>query len=308
LRALGFAHWNDFLVTSSESIHAQLDAYCRRGHRVVEGWLLPNAIVALRELAEAQRQFGVAGPSCEIGVHHGRLFIVLHLLRTEDERSLAIDLFEQQEQNVDGSGRGSRAALLENLRRHAGGIQGVELLAANSLALTAERIVDLCGGRPRLFSIDGGHTAEATCNDLRLAHDAVCDGGLVILDDYFNPHWPAVSEGACAFFSRDNANLAPVAIGANKFFFAKGETAAATYRRHLLARHSGLKTSTVFGGPVVCMDDQSTLRQRMAAHPSWLAVRNTSVGRGLRLMKRLIVASRQRLADTGRSRKESRHR
>lgn len=281
-------------MIQGESIRVRLERYCARNHRFVEGWLLPAAIVAIRELAKVQRQLGISGPACEIGVHHGRLFILLHLLRVQGERSLAIDLFEDQDQNIDGSGKGSRLALLANLQRYGGGTEDVELLAENSLRLTPERIVGLCGGPPRLFSIDGGHTAEATRNDLRLAHDAVCDGGLVILDDYFNPHWPSVSEGACSFFRHDNAKLTPVAIGANKFIFTKGEVAAESYRRHLLTRAHGCKVSTAFDRNVVCLDDKRTWRQRMTSHSSWLAIRETRVGRTLRLLKRLGVRWRPR--------------
>ena len=248
---------------------------------------MKEAIEGICDLAAMQRGQGIVGPVCEIGVHHGRLFVLLHLLSGPTERSLAVDLFEMQGENLDGSGKGSRDRLLHNLRVHGCDLARVKLLAENSLRLTAERIVDLCGGRPRLFSIDGGHTAEATRNDLMLAHEVVCDGGLVILDDYFNMSWPAVSEGACAFMLHDNSVLMPVAIGANKFFFSKGEEAAAGYRRRLSETRPGTKMSTVFGRDVVCFKSP-TLRQRVTAHPRWLKMRDTQVGQALRRLKRVI--------------------
>ena len=66
------------------------------GHRHVEGWLEIGAISGLMLISETQRAKGIAGSLAEIGVHHGRLFIVLSLLRTEEERALAIDVFEDQ--------------------------------------------------------------------------------------------------------------------------------------------------------------------------------------------------------------------
>ena len=264
-----------------------LESYCKVGNRRVEGWLIQGAIETICELAAMQSDDGIAGPACEIGVHHGRLFILLQLLSGPTERSLAIDLFEMQAENVDGSGKGSRDQLLRNLRAHGCDLARVDLLAENSLRLTAGRIVELCQGRPRLFSIDGGHTAEATRNDLELAHEAVCDGGLVILDDYFNMSWPAVSEGACAFMLQNNAVLMPVAITANKFFFSRGKEAAAGYRRRLREAHPGAKMSTVFGRDVVSFKTP-TLRQRVTAHPRWLNMRDTPLGQALRGLKRLI--------------------
>ena len=267
-----------------------LERYCGTGNRAVEGWLAHGAISALCSLAQAQRGLGIEGPVCEIGVHHGRLFILLHLLSARDERSLAIDLFEAQDENVDRSGKGSREHLMDNLRTHGCDLGRIELLAENSLRLTATRIVELCRGMPRLFSIDGGHTAEATHNDMMLANEAVCDGGLVILDDFFNSAWPAVSEGACAFMRRAEAQLLPVAITANKFVFTKGEHAAETYRDNFLRAWPGSKVSTVFGRKVVCFaaPTRATLRQRVTASPRWIKIRQTPVGLALQKLKRWV--------------------
>lgn len=258
-----------------------LDSYRSTGHETVDGWLMHGAIETTCDLAAMQRVSGIQGPVCEIGVHHGRLFILLHLLSADSERSLAVDLFDMQHENVDNSGMGSRDALLRNLCRHGCDLGRIELLAENSLRLTASRIIESCRGRPRLFSIDGGHTAEVTSHDLMLAHEAVCDGGIVILDDYFNPAWPAVSEGACAFMQRHNADLVPIAITSNKFFFAKGEKPAHAYRRRLIENRLAVNMSTVFGREVACFEPP-TLRQRVAADPRWKRVRQTRAGRVLR--------------------------
>jgi hypothetical protein len=43
------------------------------------------------------------------------LFIALSTLRRESEYGVAVDVFEQQQLNPDGSGRGDYAALMRNL-------------------------------------------------------------------------------------------------------------------------------------------------------------------------------------------------
>ena len=265
-----------------------LERYRTTGHEFVEGWLAQGAIEATCALSALQRSRGIKGPVCEIGVHHGRLFILLHLLSQGRERSVAIDLFEMQDENVDGSGKGSRDHLMHNLRAHGCDLERIDLIAENSLRVTPARIAALCGGRPRLFSIDGGHTAQVTRNDLRLANASVCEGGVVILDDFFNSSWPAVSEGACAFMHEDGGQLLPVGITSNKFFFARGEDAAAAYRRHLLAGNPGATMSRVFEQDVVCFEpaQRPTLRHIVTSHPRWLKIRQTPVGQALRGLKR----------------------
>ena len=268
---------------------SHLAKYAVAGHRRVEGWLGQGAVDVICEFARIQEEHEIQGPVCEIGVHQGRLFILLHLLTRPAERSLAIDLFERQDENVDESGCGARQALLNNLGLHGGDLSRIELLAENSLRLDAERIVTLCNGKPRLFSVDGGHTAEITRNDLRLARDSICEGGVVILDDYFNSQWPGVSEGTCRFMSAERGTLVPVAITSNKFFFSNSEQAASVYRSRLLRQHAEAGVVTAFDSDVVWLEPRKrTLRQRVTAAPQWVRLRQTAVGRQLLRLKRWI--------------------
>ena len=170
--------------------------YARSGHKSVSGWLRPEAAVLITWLAERQR---VGGNVAEIGVHHGKLFLLLHLLRAPGERSVAIDLFERQDLNVDSSGWGDRTHFERNLDAVAGGRSDVVVLPVDSRTVNGADLLDLAGGAFRLFSIDGGHTAELTEHDLGTAAGALTHGGLLILDDYFNEQWPGVSEGTTRF-------------------------------------------------------------------------------------------------------------
>ena len=255
--------------------------YATSGHRAVEGWLQLAAIRALLCLGEAQRKLAVTGPVCEIGVHHGRLFILLHLLTVPPERSVAFDLFDLQQENVDGSGAGSREHLLRNLRAHGCDLERIVIVTENSLRLTPDRILELCGARPRLFSVDGGHTAEITYNDLSLAARTISEGGLVILDDFFNEAWPGVAEGTCRFMDR-HGGLFAVGIGGNKLIFAASAAFAVQYRERL-GRIPGLlvKHSTAFGEPVVLFE-RLTTHKRLVRTRVWKAVRDTAVGHVLR--------------------------
>jgi hypothetical protein len=71
----------------------RLRRYVDQGNLRVEGWLWPGAIQLIAALVGLQRRFGVRGGMGEIGVHHGRLFVLLHPLSRPDELSAAWDLF-----------------------------------------------------------------------------------------------------------------------------------------------------------------------------------------------------------------------
>ena len=69
--------------------------------------------------------------------------------------------------------------------------------------------------------IDGGHTARETYEDLDLCSRILLPGGLLALDDYFNPAFPGVCEGAIKFWLAHEGALTPVAVGFNKVLFQK---------------------------------------------------------------------------------------
>ena len=194
--------------------------YLRGGHRSVEGWLTPFSGQTIALLLEEQSRTGVRGSVGEIGVHHGKLFLIEYLSTRTDESAFAIDLFEQQQFNVDESGKGDRERLMENINRHAGSVAGLIVMPGDSRRLTAGQIIERAG-RARFFSVDGGHTEECTRNDLSIAEACLADGGIVVLDDYFNHLWPDVSVGAASYFLSPAAKTKPFLITPNKVFFAE---------------------------------------------------------------------------------------
>jgi hypothetical protein len=57
--------------------NSRLSSYLRHGHKRVAGWLEPGAAEMIVSVDRAQRQRNVAGNVAEIGVHYGRLFVLL---------------------------------------------------------------------------------------------------------------------------------------------------------------------------------------------------------------------------------------
>lgn len=227
-----------------------VDRYLTFGLRRVTGWLDPYSADVVRALSEIQNAAHFAGAVGEIGVHHGKLFILLALTAAENERTFAVDVFESQTLNVDESGLGDRERFLSNVRRWVGAHRDVVLYAQSSLDLRPNDILTRCG-RVRLASIDGGHTAECTENDLRLIEAVMSEQGIAVLDDYFNQLWPGVSAGAARYFLDPKTTLRPFAISPNKTFLTTRPMSA--YFRSRLKQVKGLhvdKTSEMYGEEV----------------------------------------------------------
>jgi hypothetical protein len=242
-----------------------LQSYLDHGLRNVSGWLDKRSARIIAALGEYQSAEGIRGALGEIGVHHGKLFILLDLMRSADETSFAIDLFDDQELNVDQSGLGDYSRLLHNLETFSGGMNGVEILKKNSMELKASEILALCGPA-RMFSVDGGHTAACASNDVGLSEQATIDEGIVVVDDYFNPLWPDVSIGVSQHIFQGGSQLRPFAISPNKLYLARSPCHGC-YRAVLrdCARRYFLKTSEMYGHEVDVYgyDRSSSWRRRV---------------------------------------------
>src|ERR1035441_9365724 len=95
-------------LTKLDSPSAQALRYVQKMYQV-DGWLLPEAARCIVCLHDAQRRNGTRGSVAEIGVHHGKLFMLLCLLRNEGEIAVGYDLFDRQNENIDRSGEGDLA-------------------------------------------------------------------------------------------------------------------------------------------------------------------------------------------------------
>lgn len=222
-----------------------LAIYQREAFDALNGWVAPGAIPLLGAVDTIQRWLGATGGVMEIGIFQGRFFIALNGLVESTDRSLAIDLFAEQEMNIDGSGRGDRAVFEANLARfdrHGG--HNVTILQADSTTLVPGDVLDRIA-RPRLVSIDGGHTPEHTLSDLRLAGAVVHPRGAVFVDDVLNANWLGVMEGIATFLQA-KPTLWPVAIGHNKLVMV-GMSWHSAYLEALAAQVSFRKRLRFFG-------------------------------------------------------------
>ncbi len=260
-------------------------------HGLVDGWLSQLDALAIASIDRAQQKLGVDGPVGEIGIHHGKLFILLAMLLRGTERGMAIDLFGDQNENLDLSGFGDEAVLHRNLARFRIDEGRITIKRANSLELNWEMIAAGFGGPARLFSVDGGHRAENAEHDLAIAEAGLAPGGVVIIDDYFNAEWPAVSEGVNRFMLSHEGALHPFGIGDNKIFMSRPDHAP-RYREQLeseLPQSRFLRRSEMFGADVAIFRTPRSLLQRLRQSQLIREMRGHPAARALQPVVRRLL-------------------
>ena len=175
--------------------------YCELGFNQVDGWC-SNEVFKTIDLLN-NLEINKTGGCLEIGVHHGKLYILLNSVIDSKFSSYAVDIFSNQDLNIDGSGNGSLEIFKKNLML---------------FGLMLKKRIGV--GSMRFISIDGGHTAEHTINDLKISSELISNEGVVILDDILNHHWLGVIEGVVKFLD-SKPTLIPFAIGHNKLYLSK---------------------------------------------------------------------------------------
>ncbi len=197
-----------------------IDAYWSDGFPHVEGWVLDPQRIYLKLIDALQREAGITGHVAEIGVFHGKFLLALASLLAPGGKVTALDVFDDQSKNLDGAGVGSLEKLMQNVSAYGRTDVDYAYVKADSSALTLLQKVELTRDRGpfRLFSVDGCHTAEHTLADLQTAQDCLAPGGVIILDDYMQPHWPGVTQ-AVSLFCGSVPRVAPFLYAHHKLFF-----------------------------------------------------------------------------------------
>ena len=211
------------MVYESTSENSLFDKFLNEGFKAVPGWVVADLPEFLRILKDVPwNQKGGVG---EIGVYMGRFFLLLRSMLDKPELSYGIDIFEDQELNLDFSGTDkARQKIFANYIHKYDVFDGenVEIIKGDSLSSDTHSLLadNIKEGSLRYISVDGGHTKIHAINDLKLSEKYLADGGVVILDDILHPHWLGVMDGLVQYLS-DFPTLVPFAIGHNKMFLCK---------------------------------------------------------------------------------------
>ena len=193
--------------------------YVHGGNQQIKGWLSSFSLSFIKIISDFQAKKRVSGHVAEIGVLHGRYFIGLALLLNQGERAFAVDVFDLQEFNLDNSGEGDLEQFTKNMKTFLGTLEPVTIIKQDSKTVAPEQLMapDNPSRRVRIFSVDGCHTRAHTESDISLASAALCDGGVIIVDDFRNPDWPEVAPGVEDFL-RGHPRFKPFAFSCNKLY------------------------------------------------------------------------------------------
>jgi hypothetical protein len=196
-------------------------------------------------------------------VHHGKTFILLSLCLKEKELGIAVDIFDNQELNVDFSGKGDLELFRRNLLKHGNETQS-KIIKKSSMSLKPDDIKQSL----RFIHVDGGHWYGAVVNDLRLA--AACAGPdcVIAIDDFFNADFPEI---AAAYYTwkEEKSELVPFSISRGKLYIC--HAGYQEYYRGALANNNYLhlntkKTTQHLGNSVLVITGRHSGIRGFASH------------------------------------------
>jgi hypothetical protein len=211
---------------ASMAVSPALRTYLRSKIYSVNGYLKSLDARLIVALASWQTGNGIAGGLAEIGVHHGKLFFLLALSRQVGEKSLAIDLFEDDENNASARFGGRSRAFSTHAASLNVALESTEVQKADSLTLTSDDILSRVG-RVRIFSVDGGHLYHHVAHDLPLVLSTLAPGGVIAVDDFCNSEWPEVTSATYDFVRAQEGKIVPAILTKKKLYLAPPDMASA---------------------------------------------------------------------------------
>jgi Methyltransferase domain len=179
----------------------------------------PSVIPILDQINELQRD--TIGNVVEIGVHYGKFFLFLAERLKHDECAFAVDIFENQDENISKSGWGSLATFSSNVAALVPSAR-VCILKENSTNLRDKiGLFSYNGHTARIVSVDAGHSYEEVTSDLKLAEDILHPQGVIIVDDFQHLGWDGVYQATLEFLQ--GPFFMPFALGGNKLLLCRSE-------------------------------------------------------------------------------------
>ena len=146
-------------------------------------------------------------------------------------------MFEDlQEKNTDASGIGNKKGFIDGIKTYGLTEADLHLIYTGSSEEIPFNWHEKDHFEPfRMISVDGGHTAALTFNDLEIAFCNSLPGAVVILDDIFVIPWPGVTEALFQFTTTGPVEALPFLWCENKLFLTTDKYYHKKYYDHLLA-------------------------------------------------------------------------
>ena len=175
----------------------------------VPGWFSFQSFCVWRAFLEEQAK--TQGDLFEIGVWRGRSASVLANYRKGDEKLILCDR-RLDEQVIHNSIRST-------------GVEpkNVQLVEAFSIDLPAKLDLKAMHHTVRWCHIDGEHTGTAVYRELELANRIVNPAGILVVDDFFNPRYPANTTEVIRYLEKNPFHFRLLMVGHNKAYLCRPE-------------------------------------------------------------------------------------
>jgi hypothetical protein len=180
----------------------------------VSGWFGVHSYALWRSLLDFQKAEGMRGDLFEIGVWRGRSAMVLASYQEQGETLYLCDL------KVDD------AAIRAAFESVGAAGRKVVAISAPSSVLPGRLDLRALHQSVRWMHIDGEHTGSAVYSEIELAHQIVRPDGLVVIDDFFSPRYPANTTEAVRYLEKNPFHFRLFAVGFNKGYFCRPESFA----------------------------------------------------------------------------------
>ncbi len=185
--------------------------------QAIDGYIDPPDALVFLAILEHQAASGLGGSVAEIGVYYGRSYFLFRRICGDEERIVAIDLFDVDEHT---GGSEQYARFVENGRRLGLPVREDLVIKGDSTLLDPHALAAKAGPI-RFFSIDGGHMLHHVASDSALAAETLADHGIIAFDDTFNPTWPEVTVGVGDFLREQRGEFAVFCITKYKTYVCR---------------------------------------------------------------------------------------
>jgi predicted O-methyltransferase YrrM len=178
----------------------------------ISGWFGVHSYALWRSLLDFQKAERITGDLFEIGVWRGRSASVLATYQAAGETLYLCDL------KVDDE------AIRSAFESVGAAPARVVSISAPSSELPGRLDLRAMHQSVRWMHIDGEHTGTAVYSELELAHQIVRPDGLVVIDDFFSPRYPANTTEAVRYLEKNPFHFRLLAVGFNKAYLCRPES------------------------------------------------------------------------------------
>jgi len=163
-----------------------------------------DACVMVALLAH-QEAAGIKGALAEFGVYKGRSAMLLATFARPGEELYLVDV----------------AASYLDREKIAEVFPSYKFIQSDS----GEFIKVALGNKPsrtfRFCHSDGSHTFDNVARDLKVAEQILSDDGILVFDDYYNPHYPQVAAALFTYLAQNQTTLRVFLVGSNKCYLCR---------------------------------------------------------------------------------------